>query len=231
MSPRIRGRRTVMVLGSAIVILLLMATMVVANHQFSDVPASSPFHSAIDWLSDRGITGGCGGGKYCPKNAVTRAQMALLLQREAGVIGPKVITQSGSQADIDLDVANVVCQTATHTPTFEQVAILDGRASIEPAIGPLEFFARAVYQTNGGAWTATDPAANGVSAGSNPSRDIFNSHSGSVNLTPGTDYKFGVRLFPWDGTSSGDATLEGDGTVGDPAVWCSLVAEVFNRNP
>ena len=46
---------------------------------FADVPAGS---FAADWIEDlaaRGITGGCGGGDYCPSSPVTRAQMAVFL--------------------------------------------------------------------------------------------------------------------------------------------------------
>jgi glucose/arabinose dehydrogenase len=46
---------------------------------FADVPASSPFCRWIEELARRGITGGCGGGNYCPNDPVTRAQMAVFL--------------------------------------------------------------------------------------------------------------------------------------------------------
>jgi hypothetical protein len=53
---------------------------------FSDVPCPGGF--AVDWierLAAEGITGGCGGGNYCPDAAVTRAQMsAFLLKAEHG---------------------------------------------------------------------------------------------------------------------------------------------------
>jgi glucose/arabinose dehydrogenase len=41
-------------------------------------------HSLIDhimWITYEGISTGCGGGKYCPNNAVSRAQMAAFLSR------------------------------------------------------------------------------------------------------------------------------------------------------
>jgi hypothetical protein len=63
--------------------LILAATTGLASHIFSDVPTGSSFHNAISWMSAQGITGGCGSGKYCPKNAVTREQMALFMQRLA----------------------------------------------------------------------------------------------------------------------------------------------------
>ena len=46
---------------------------------YADVPASNPFAPWIEQLAAFGITGGCGGGNYCPNNPVTRAQMAVFL--------------------------------------------------------------------------------------------------------------------------------------------------------
>ncbi|WKZ38736.1 MAG: S-layer homology domain-containing protein [Anaerolineales bacterium] len=48
---------------------------------FNDVPAASSTAPWIKQLAAEGITGGCGGGNYCPNNPVTRAQMAIFLQR------------------------------------------------------------------------------------------------------------------------------------------------------
>jgi hypothetical protein len=46
---------------------------------FSDVPCPSLFADWIEELAAEGITGGCGGGKYCPDDPVTRSQMAVFL--------------------------------------------------------------------------------------------------------------------------------------------------------
>jgi S-layer homology domain len=52
---------------------------------FPDVPCPSQFADWIEQLFAEGITGGCGGGNYCPDNPVTRAQMAVfLLKAEHG---------------------------------------------------------------------------------------------------------------------------------------------------
>ena len=48
---------------------------------FADVPCSSPYARWIAELVLRGITGGCGGGNYCPGSAVSRDQMAVFLLR------------------------------------------------------------------------------------------------------------------------------------------------------
>jgi hypothetical protein len=46
---------------------------------FGDVPCSSPFARWVNELVTRGITGGCGGGNYCPLAPVTRGQMSVFL--------------------------------------------------------------------------------------------------------------------------------------------------------
>ncbi len=52
---------------------------------FGDVPCPSTFADWIEALAAEGITGGCGGGNYCPDNPVRRDQMAVfLLKAEHG---------------------------------------------------------------------------------------------------------------------------------------------------
>jgi len=46
---------------------------------FPDVPCPSTFADWVEDLAAQGITGGCGGGNYCPTNPVTRQQMAVFL--------------------------------------------------------------------------------------------------------------------------------------------------------
>ncbi len=50
---------------------------------FSDVKSDSPFRNDIGWLVRNGITSGCSTDppRYCPADAVTRAQMATFLDR------------------------------------------------------------------------------------------------------------------------------------------------------
>jgi hypothetical protein len=46
---------------------------------FNDVPADAFAAAWIEALAALGVTGGCGGGNYCPNGSVTRAQMAVFL--------------------------------------------------------------------------------------------------------------------------------------------------------
>jgi len=52
---------------------------------FPDVPCPGLFTDYVEQFAAEGITGGCGGGLYCPSNPVTRQQMAVfLLKTEHG---------------------------------------------------------------------------------------------------------------------------------------------------
>ncbi len=48
---------------------------------FGDVPCPGPFADWIERLYQEGITGGCGGGDYCPSSSNTRGQMGVFLTK------------------------------------------------------------------------------------------------------------------------------------------------------
>jgi len=55
------------------------------NGDFADVACPSTFADWIEQMAAEGITGGCGGGNFCPANPVRRDQMAVfLLKAEHG---------------------------------------------------------------------------------------------------------------------------------------------------
>jgi S-layer homology domain len=91
--PR-RHRRRFIVVGVA-VLMLALPIAVSASHQFSDVPTGSTYHTSISRLVGAGLTGGCGGGKYCPNDPVTRGQMAAFLNRGLGRGAQDAFTTDG----------------------------------------------------------------------------------------------------------------------------------------
>jgi hypothetical protein len=66
-----------------------------ASHQFDDVPDSAIYHNQVDFLADSQITSGCQVTPplYCPDLPVTRAQMALFLQRFADFLLPAPVNR------------------------------------------------------------------------------------------------------------------------------------------
>lgn len=60
---------------------------------FSDVTPTDAGCPFIHYIASKGITGGCGGGKYCPGDAVDRWQMAVLI---AGSMAGNAVPSTGS---------------------------------------------------------------------------------------------------------------------------------------
>jgi hypothetical protein len=52
---------------------------------FPDVACPGQFTNWIEQLAAESITGGCGGGNYCPLNPNTRGQMAVFLVKTFGL--------------------------------------------------------------------------------------------------------------------------------------------------
>ncbi len=59
-----------------------------ATPTFGDVPTTDFGYQYIEALAASGITGGCGGGNYCPDNPVNRRQMAIFLAKALGLYWP-----------------------------------------------------------------------------------------------------------------------------------------------
>jgi hypothetical protein len=56
-----------------------------ATATFTDVPTSHAFFRYVEALAASGITGGCGGGSFCPDAPLTRGQMAVFLAAALGL--------------------------------------------------------------------------------------------------------------------------------------------------
>ncbi len=58
----------------------------VAGVPFADVTCTTPYDAWIEQFARDGVTGGCGGGNYCPGNPNTRGQMAVFLTKTFGLV-------------------------------------------------------------------------------------------------------------------------------------------------
>jgi S-layer homology domain len=92
------ARRSIALLVAAL--LLLAPAVVLANHQFPDVPTSHPFHGQIGAIAGAGITTGFPDGGYHPSDPVTREAMAAFMHRGMGRVAEadfqKAITGTAS---------------------------------------------------------------------------------------------------------------------------------------
>ena len=77
-------RRRLGIVVAFVIGLLVIPTIALANHQFSDVPTGAIYHDDVEALADAGVARGCTASTFCPNNTVTRWQMALFLNRGLG---------------------------------------------------------------------------------------------------------------------------------------------------
>jgi len=77
---KVSGIRTILAIG-VFIFAGTVAPMRAAAQTFSDVPVDHWAFDFIEGLAELRITSGCGGGNYCPDASVTRAQMAVFLER------------------------------------------------------------------------------------------------------------------------------------------------------
>ena len=100
MRLRVRDPRLPVVLSAALLGAAIAFPLgVIASHRFSDVPTSNTFHADIDAIADVGVTTGCGVNLYCPKDFVTREQMAAFLNRLGALQAGKTPVVNADRVD------------------------------------------------------------------------------------------------------------------------------------
>ena len=107
-------------------------TLPICTGVFGDVSCTDPDARHIQLVAAKGVTGGCGGGNYCPDANLTRAQMAVFLVKG---YKPDGFTPPACQGIF----ADVTCSGpyATFAPWIEQL-YRDG-VTAGCAINPLRF--------------------------------------------------------------------------------------------
>jgi len=209
--------RKVLIVLVALVIFLAGTLVAGAGALFDDVDDGAIYADAVEWLVNRAITLGCGGNNYCPNNRVTRAQMAMFMQRLGNALSPQFIMQT---AESSSDLNEVLCQTASdYTPDFPQVAFIHANFSVIGDADGVDFATRASYSNDGGITFYDAPPQWTMGATAPPNDWAVNPNFGVVELTPGTNYRFGVRVWVIGGTCPGCHYI------------CSVITEISNRNP
>ncbi|MCL4764312.1 MAG: S-layer homology domain-containing protein [Burkholderiales bacterium] len=190
---------------------------------FTDVQASDPFCASVQWLKNRGITTGCTATQYCPADPVTRAQMALFLNRLGTATLPRVFwTTSNNAPPVELPQAGGGTDYCTTAPIpaapHPRIAVAQGYMSLQANGGDnLQMGLRytpsgqAPVYANFVSQTVRNPAGTYQLAwASNPAA-----------LAPGVSHTFAIRL---SNTGQAGSTFLGDNQ-------CQLIVMVLNDNP
>lgn len=110
--PRSRMRRTLLVIGTALALVVPAGAVFAVTQTFSDVPPSHPFFKDVEAIAAVGVTTGCGGGKYCPDDEVTRGQMAAFLNR-LGALGSDKTPVANAKTSQSTDGWSLGCPANT----------------------------------------------------------------------------------------------------------------------
>lgn len=105
---------------------------------FADVADSDIFCAAAEWLYNRGVTTGCTMGTYCPAAAVTRAQMALFMNRLADAVVPPPLRAEQSLGARTITFThddNPVCAIAVPHADFPRAFSITGSVMLESDSG------------------------------------------------------------------------------------------------
>ncbi len=93
---------------------------------FSDVNTGDSFCNSAEWLKNRGVTLGCTATDYCPTQTVSRAQMALFMQRLGDAISPAIYSDNViNTGALNIDNRPNFCTTPAFPPmNYPRVALL-----------------------------------------------------------------------------------------------------------
>ncbi len=193
---------------------------------FSDVAGAAGYCSAVQWLKNRQVTTGCAAGLYCPNDYVTRAQMALFMNRLGKALSPEILYQFGRPGAVTVKSAppfGIYCQTSDSKSTFEPLnhwtaavttATFSGLADNTIAWG-----STIVYSYDGGATWKQVPNSNAHRASSAAGEWSEITNVAATPVSPGAVYRAGILIFR-DDASTGNFTDS----------RCQIVVTIHNEN-
>lgn len=184
-------------------LLALGATTQTANAApcvgFTDVFDTDSFCGAVEWLKNRAVTTGCTATEYCPWTDVSRAAMALFMNRLGKAMTPIVLHkehQVASNVTIGSPAGGVLlCQFDEDFPVTGYTRLARFHANVYgvPVVGPSWLVGWWKYSTDNGtnwtnvpnALTQRDWADYGQVAG-------FSVSAPPMELAVGTTYRFAL---------------------------------------
>ncbi|MCL4763281.1 MAG: hypothetical protein KJ018_16180 [Burkholderiales bacterium] len=172
---------------------------------FSDVAADESFCQATIWLKNRGVTSGCSATQYCPTLTVTRAQMALFMNRLGRALAPEALHNQAQLQNFVLPNENtppglLACATGDFaTGGFARSARFTATYHAYPAQLPVVSRGYWRYSTDGGTtwghvgnWMVDQfPSSATANPGSIASATVL---APPLALAPDKTYRFGLFL-------------------------------------
>jgi hypothetical protein len=199
------------------------ATCAIGTSPFTDVPDTATYCTNTEWMKNRAITTGCTATAYCPADPVTRASMALFMNRLGTALTPAL-----------LHAETTFGSGGTNFRVCEPVSFVipaNGFPRTAHVISSLSFFNNEAASTKSDWQTFIIATTNNWATalflnpggGNNFTVSGTNTGTSSVNstplsLNPGSTYQFAVVLNRINGVG-----VNGGGT-------CHLTVRIDNRD-
>jgi hypothetical protein len=214
------SRRPIRVTVLVVIALLIGPAVVLANHQFNDVATGASYHDEVEDLVGAGITAGCGGGNYCPGQAVNRGQMAQFMVRGLGLATAGYGEVLASETE-----TFYVATVAIHTgglPGGTGYVTVDADLNVLDLSGTcpcgviFSIEETTTFEPGPVGTMGTSPVVSGGSAASGSVSWVF-------EVPTGADVEYGL----WASIFADEPVLTGPGTTGvaEPVLTGSLTAE------
>jgi hypothetical protein len=192
---------------------------------FADVQPTDSFCSSTEWLGNRGITLGCAVGAYCPVDGVTRAQMALFMNRLGTALTPIYFTSTDTaRTGASLAANPTLCQTPDYLVlNYPRRATVSGFLNASNSSTEQGIVVQTVYSTDAGAtWNriGKDVTAYLTNTPSIYEASVPLGGVNPVSLGVGRIFRFGVGV-SWN---------PGRGTAGTADLACNISVRVEANN-
>ena len=187
---------------------------------FDDVLTTNNFCTATLWMKNRGVTLGCTNALYCPGDVVTRASMALFMNRLGTALTPQFQNRQSAMAATNLTPGNFVpfCFGGPLAAVnYPRTARARGTINV-PAAGP-ELSMFLVMTLNGTPYVNMNTLFNRVNAPNG--RVNISWSSNALSVPPGQTVGFAIGI----------SNSAGAGTLVLGAGECAIEADVTNTNP
>jgi len=123
---------------------------------FADVQPADSFCNASEWLANRGVTLGCVAGQYCPTQNVTRAQMALFMNRLGNALVPRILKVEDSLSST-FSPGAFLCRIELEVAPYPRIAWVVSTNRLVGFSGPKTVGFRIHHSTDGGVnWVGSD---------------------------------------------------------------------------
>lgn len=190
---------------------------------FLDILSSAGYCTEVEWLKNRAIVTGCGGGNYCPTLSVQRSGMAQFMQRLGRVLSPEVLTKYASPGAISIQSSapfGVHCVTPDSTQVgYPRSVLVNAMLTGLADANAVAWRSWVAYSTDAGTTWSQVPADNTPSprASSTGLQWSGTSNHLAMDLDPNKTYRFSMVV-------ARDTVLTG--TTGTDS-RCQIVATIL----